>query len=169
MLNCTEFVNADEIARGLSPFKPESVALEAGRIMLDRILLHIRNGVDFALETTLATRSYAGLIKKAQAKGYFVSLLYFWLVSPEQAIMRVAKRVAEGGHNIPEDVIRRRYTNGLRNLFELYIPICDYWVMYDNSCIDTNVKTIASGSKGVEQEVPDMELYNTLKKKALEL
>ena len=166
MLNCTEFVNADEIARGLSPFKPESVALEAGRIMLDRILQLIKNGADFALETTLATRSYASLIKKAQQKGYFVSLLYFWLVSPEQAIKRVAKRVSEGGHNIPEDVIRRRYANGLRNLFELYTPICDYWVLYDNSCIDTNVKTIASGCKTDEQDVPDIKLLKKLKAKA---
>lgn len=163
MLDCKEFVNADEIARGLSPFNPSSVAIEAGRLMLDRILTLIEQRKDFAVETTLATRSYANLIRKAQKKGYFVSLLYFWLVSPELAIRRVEKRVREGGHNIPEDVIRRRYDSGLKNLFELYTPICNYWVIYDNTCMDCDIKSIASGSKEAPIEITNSSLLNQLK------
>lgn len=126
MLDCQEFVNADEIARGLSPFQPEKVAVEAGRIMLQRIDELLKKEVDFAIETTLATRSYAQTIKRAKTQGYNVTLVYFWLSSPELAIARVKRRVAEGGHNIPEEVIRRRYRNGIHHLFNLFLPICDY-------------------------------------------
>ena len=111
MLGCKEFVNADEIAKGLSPFNPESVAIEAGRLMLQRMDDLLAEGADFAFETTLASRSYVKFVERAQAKGYFVTLLYFWLPTPEQAIERVATRVSEGGHNIPSDVIRRRYAD----------------------------------------------------------
>ena len=93
------------IAAGISPFNPESVALEAGRIMLKRIHELLENGDDFALETTLSTKSYVSFIKKAQVKGYHVTLLSFWLKSPQVAFERVAKRVSKGGHNIPLDVI----------------------------------------------------------------
>lgn len=109
MLNCKEFVNADEIARGLSPFQPEKVALDAGRIMLNRIKDLINQKIDFAFETTLATKSYIQFIKEAQLKEYFVTLVYFWLNSPELAVERVKNRVISGGHSIPEDVIHRRY------------------------------------------------------------
>lgn len=113
ILNCKEFVNADSIAAGLSPFNPENVALEAGRIMLHRIYQLMDDNVDFAFETTLSTRSYVPLIKKAQQKEYVVTLLFFWLNSSELAKQRVAKRVSNGGHNIPADVIDRRYTRNL--------------------------------------------------------
>ncbi len=109
ILDCKEFVNADNIAAGLSPFNPESVALEAGRIMLVRIRELIDEHVDFAFETTLATRSYVSLIKEAKKKGYSIVLVFFWLDSAGQAIKRVAMRVSEGGHNIPDDVVTRRY------------------------------------------------------------
>lgn len=124
-LNCTNFVNADEIARGLSPFSPDTVDVQAARIMLTRIEELLAQKADFAIETTLATRSYVQLVKRAQAIGYKVHLLFFCLESPEQAIQRVAQRVREGGHGIPEDVIRRRYQRGLFNLVNLYIPICN--------------------------------------------
>ncbi|HWZ03579.1 MAG TPA: zeta toxin family protein, partial [Mucilaginibacter sp.] len=101
ILDCREFVNADNIAAGISPFNPESVAIEAGRIMLKRIDELLSEEVDFAFETTLATRSYVSFIKKAKQVGYQVTLLYFWLNSPQMAYDRVAKRVSEGGHNIP--------------------------------------------------------------------
>lgn len=133
ILECKEFVNADEIARGLSPFNPESMAIEAGRLMLQRIEDLLEKGESFAIETTLATKSYVNLVKRAQQKGYRVSLLFFWLRSPELAILRVAERVQHGGHNIPEEVIRRRYLAGIRNLFQLFVPIVDYWDIYDNS------------------------------------
>lgn len=160
MLNCKEFVNADEIAKGLSPFNAESVAIEAGRLMLSRIDELLNEGVDFAFETTLATRSYSSFIKRAQKKGYYVSLVYFWLESPELAIDRVKMRVASGGHNIQEEVIRRRYKNGVKNLFNLYTPICDYWIMLDNS--RPPFKIIAKGNKD-NIDINDSSLYKKLK------
>lgn len=133
VLGCNEFVNADEIARGLSPFQPEKVAFEADRIMLHRIDELLTKQVDFAIETTLATKSYVQTIKKAKEKNYHVTLVYFWLSSPALAIARVKKRVADGGHNIPEEVIRRRYQRGINNLFKLFIQISDYWLVVNNS------------------------------------
>lgn len=133
VLNCREFVNADEIAKGLSPFKPEEVAIEAGKLMLQRIDVLLSRHVTFAIETTLATRSYKNLVKRAKESGYKVILLFFWLSSPEMAEMRVAQRVASGGHNIPTDVICRRYWAGLQNLFEIFVPIVDLWSLYDNN------------------------------------
>lgn len=132
MLGCTNFVNADEIARGLSPFSPETVDVQAARIMLERIEELLSHKVDFAIETTLATRSYVQLIKRAQTVGYRVHLLFFCLETPEQAILRVAQRVSAGGHNIPEDVIRRRFIRGLYNLQHLYLPICDSALVFNN-------------------------------------
>ena len=111
-----EFVNADEIAKGLSPFNPEGVAIEAGRLMLKRIEELLNAEESFSIETTLATKSYVNLVKRAHEKGYVVHVLFFWLDSIELAKMRVADRVANGGHNIPTDVIERRYYLGIRNL-----------------------------------------------------
>ncbi|MEN9610921.1 MAG: hypothetical protein RLZZ628_1735 [Bacteroidota bacterium] len=133
ILNCKEFVNADEIAKGISPFQPEKVALQAGKIMLRRIEELIQQGEDFAFETTLSTKSYQQTILKVQNEGYSVSLLFFWLKNVELAKQRVAFRVFEGGHNIPEAVIERRYHRGLHNLFEIYMPICDNVMLFDNS------------------------------------
>lgn len=133
MLGCCQFVNADEIARGLSPFNPDSVAFTAGRIMLARVAELMRKHVSFAIETTLATRSYAALVRKAHGYGYEVELLYVWLSSPLAAKIRVARRVAEGGHDIPEHIIERRYAAGLTNLFEVFLPIVDFWTIVDNS------------------------------------
>lgn len=132
LLQCREFVNADEIAKGLSPFNPETVAIEAGRLMLERINLLLSQHKTFAIETTLATRSYAKLVERAHAQGYIVVLLFFWLPTPEMAVDRVAKRVKEGGHNIPTDVIYRRYRSGLHNFFNIYINIVDSWMFYEN-------------------------------------
>ncbi|MEF9931047.1 MAG: zeta toxin family protein [Bacteroidales bacterium] len=145
MLHCNEFVNADEIAKGLSPFNPESVAIDAGRIMLSRINSLMNSGVDFAFETTLAVRSFERLIKTAQSKGYFVTLLYFLLSSPEHAVERVAMRVMDGGHNIPTEIIYRRYRSGIKNLFSIYMPICDYWLICDNT--EVGIKKLASGER----------------------
>ncbi len=133
ILNCEEFVNADEIARGLSPFQSESAAIQAGRLMLERINKLIENGYDFAFETTLATKSYKNLVEKAKMKGYHITLLFFWLRTPDLAVKRVETRVKEGGHNIPEEVIRRRYDNGLKNFFGIFEQIVDDWMFIDNS------------------------------------
>ena len=131
-LECREFVNADEIAKGLSPFNPESVAIEAGRLMLGRIDYLLKQRETFAIETTLATRSYASLVERAHQLGYYVVLLFFWLPSPEMAVARVAKRVSEGGHNIPPQTIHRRYWLGLQNFFNIFAPIVDSWCFYEN-------------------------------------
>jgi predicted ABC-type ATPase len=133
ILDCEEFVNADEIAKGLSPFNPESAAIQAGRLMLERINRLILNGQDFAFETTLATKSYRNFVKKAKENGYQVTLLFFWLRTSDLAVRRVETRVKEGGHNIPEEVIRRRYENGLKNFFGIFESIVDEWMFIDNS------------------------------------
>ena len=133
ILGCKEFINADEIAKGLSPFKPESVAVQAGRIMLTRIDELLQKGETFAFETTLATKSYKQKIEWAQANGYEVTLLFFWLDSPNIAKERVAQRVAEGGHNIPLETIERRYYKGIANLFTIYIDMVDICYIFDNS------------------------------------
>ncbi|SEM98980.1 Predicted ABC-type ATPase [Mucilaginibacter gossypiicola] len=151
LLNCNEFVNADNIAAGLSPFNPESVALEAGRIMLQRIDELLSREVDFAFETTLSTRSYVSLVKRAQQKGYEVILLFFWLSSPQMAMERVAKRVSRGGHNIPADVIERRYYRGIRNLVHLYTPLCDRWFVINN--MGTGTQVVARGLEASEKTI----------------
>lgn len=133
ILDCKEFVNADEIAKGLSPFQPEKVAFEAGRIMLGRINELLKNKESFAFETTLSTKSYKNKVKEAQQKGYTVTLLFFWLQSIELAKERVKTRVSEGGHNIEPDVIERRYIKGIKNLFDIYLPIVDGAFIFDNS------------------------------------
>lgn len=160
ILQCKEFVNADEIARGLSPFNPESMAIEAGKLMLKRIneLLHACES--FSIETTLSTRSYAKLIKQARAKGYKISLIYFWLNSPELAISRVAQRVRNGGHNIPREVIIRRYQAGINNLFRIYMPIVDYWLLADNSTTPRII--VAEGGRESATEILHVELFNTI-------
>lgn len=128
-----EFVNADTIAEGLSAFAPENASLDAGRVMLGRLHELASEGRDFAFETTLASRFYAGWLKELNEKGYRVSLIFLWLDSVDLAIERVRERVRLGGHNIPEETIRRRYDRGLKNLFELYIPIANAWSVRDTS------------------------------------
>jgi predicted ABC-type ATPase len=160
MLDCKEFVNADEIAKGLSPFQPEKAAIDAGRIMLKRISDFIEEQVDFAFETTLASRSFVRLIDKAQKSGYFVTLLYFWLNSPELAVERVEARVAAGGHNILEEVIYRRYYSGIKNLSRLYLPVCDYWIIIDNS--KSPFKVIAEGNKNENIQIHEKQLFDKI-------
>lgn len=133
ILDCREFVNADEIAKGLSPFQPEKVSFESGRIMLHRITELVSQNENFAFETTLATRSYKNRILDAKEKHHNVTLLFFWLKNPELAKERVKTRVLEGGHNIAEDVIERRYYKGIKNLFEIYLSIVDQALIFDNS------------------------------------
>jgi len=139
LLNCKEFVNADEIARGLSPFQPEKVAIEAGRLMLARIDELIKSQEDFSFETTLSTRSFVSTINTAREKGYYITLIFFWLESIQLAKDRVKKRVTEGGHNIEAEVIERRYTSGIRNLFKLYAKKVDSLLIYDNSNIESEL------------------------------
>ena len=161
MLDCDEFINADEIARGLSPLNPDKAAIEAGRLMLTKIDKLISNKKDFAFETTLATKSYTNTIEKAKLHGYEVTLVFFWLDSVELATDRVQTRVLEGGHNIPKDVIKRRYYSGIKNLFKLYIPICDYWMIFDNSVSPTEL--IAEGYPSGDIEISNPSKMEILK------
>jgi len=160
IFNCKEFVNADEIASGISPFNSTSVSLQAGRVMLNRINELLEKGETFALETTLSTKSYVQFIKRAKTLGYEVTLLFLRLNSKNLAVERVKIRVEEGGHHIPELVIRRRFDNGLKNLFRLYIPLVNNWILVDNST--DKFKYIAKGVLD-ETVVGDKKVWNDLK------
>lgn len=130
---CPVFVNADLIAAGLSPFDPERAALQAGRLTLEAIARHVAQRESFAFETTLSGRAYARQISHWQGLGYRVELFFLSLPSADMAVQRVAERVRQGGHNIPEATIRRRFDAGRRLLTELYQPLVDQWVVYDNA------------------------------------
>lgn len=161
ILHCREFVNADEIAHGLSPFNPENVSIEAGRLMIHRINELMGREATFAVETTLATKTYVNLVRQAQSLGYIVTLVFFWLRTPELAMQRVAERVSNGGHNIPVTTTRRRYVSGINNLFNLYAPVVDAWFVYDNS--DTPRTEIAHGGRAVPTTVLNEELFAKMK------
>ena len=161
MLDCEEFINADEIARGLSPLNPDKAAIEAGRLMLakiDKLILHKQ---DFAFETTLSTKSYANTILKVKQFGYQTTLIFFWLDSVELANERVKTRVIEGGHNIPSHIIFRRYYSGLNNLFNLYIPLCDYWMVFNNSKSPSEL--IAEGYSDKDVDIKIISTFETIK------
>lgn len=160
ILDCKEFVNADEIAKGLSPFQPDKVAFEAGRIMLHRVNELLAHGETFAFETTLATKSYRSKVIEAQSKGYNVSLLFFWLNSTDLAIERVRTRVLEGGHNIPTDVIERRYVNGIKNLFNIYLPIVNECMIFDNS--DGMPELLAQKNKETQLEIRNNDKFDLI-------
>lgn len=147
LLECREFVNSDEFAKSLSPFDPSEASVTASRYMLMKINYLLGRYADFAIETTLATRSLVKIIQQAKNVGYEVTILYFWLNSPELAIQRVRDRVISGGHNIPEAVIRRRYVMGLEYFFHIYKDLCDYWKLADNS--KSPFSLIAEGSREI--------------------
>jgi predicted ABC-type ATPase len=166
MLECSEFVNSDEFAKGLSPFQPEKASIQASRYMITKIRYLLKRQRDFGIETTLATRTLLKTIRMAQAAGYTVTLLYFWLNSPELAIERVAARVETGGHNIPEETIRRRYRVGIDYFFHDYAPICERWILADNSQIPFRV--IAEGSKNDLINIKDETTYDKIRTQAFE-
>ena len=160
LLDCSEYVNSDEFAKHLSPFAPESAYITASRLMLRKVNYLFDKREDFCIETTLATRSLLKMVRNAQEKGYYVTVLYFWLNSPDMAVERVAARVRAGGHDIPEETIRRRYNVGLSYLFHTYIPECDKWILADNS--EPPFQIIAEGTKkGLL--ISDMEKYNKIR------
>lgn len=161
ILDCKEFVNADEIAKGISPFQPEKVGIEAGRLMLKRINKILESGENFAFETTLSTKSYIQFIKKARLLDYQVTCLFFWLDSEELAISRVETRVKEGGHHIPEDVIRRRYKSGLKNFFNLFLDKVDNWLFINNS--GDAYEVIAEGALN-DETINNIEQWELLKR-----
>lgn len=156
MLGCTQFVNSDEFAKSFSPFNPADASISAGRFMLLKIRYLLGRKEDFSIETTLATRSLMRTIEEAKENGYSVTLLYFWINSPDLAVKRVKDRVAAGGHSIPEHVIRRRYDMGLRYFFNDYMPVSDRWILVDNSQVPFTL--IAEGDRS-QTTIQDPELY----------
>jgi predicted ABC-type ATPase len=158
-VQCREFVNADLIAAGLSPFAPELQAMRAGRLLLTRIRELAEARQDFAFETTLAGRSYVKLIAELRQSGYDVILFFLWLPNAEAAIARVASRVRQGGHDVPEATIRRRFEAGLRNFLRIYAPLVNSWYMLDGS--DLPPSLIAIRSDGLLQPLK-AELYEKI-------
>ena len=131
--DCYEFVNADLIASGLSPFQPERAAIEAGRLMMEKMHSLAESRVDFAIETTLSGKAYVHFLQDLKSKGYKIHLFFLWIRSIEIALERIAGRVRRGGHNIPENIVQRRFNKGIYNLFNIYRPLLDYWAVFDNS------------------------------------
>lgn len=160
MLNCRQFVNSDEFAKSLSPFNPDASSIQAGKLMLLKANYLLQRNIDFGIETTLATRSLKRTLDLAREHGYNITLLYFWLNSPELAIERVRARVAAGGHDIPESIIRRRYAAGLHYLFSDYISAVDRWIIADNSEIPFRV--VAQGRKDLAT-IRDQATYEQIK------
>jgi predicted ABC-type ATPase len=157
-LGMMTFVNADAIAVGLSAFDPESVAFTAGRVMLARIHELAAEKVDFAFETTLSARTYVSWLGQMQADGYRLLLFYVWLEDADLAIRRVAIRVSQGGHSIPEGTIRQRYARSLANFHHLYRPLVDDWIVYDNS-LNGVYRLVAEGTRDGSETVHDTEIW----------
>jgi len=157
-LGVLEYVNADPIAHGLSGFDPASVALQAGRVMLNRLHELAEQRKTFAFETTLAAKHYAGWIKKLRNEGYGFQLMFLWLQSPDLAVERVRERVNTGGHNVPEPIIRRRHFAGLRNFATLYLPLANTWGVYDNSGSSSPIM-IAQGGAGQSPNIIRNDLW----------
>lgn len=165
MLGCTQFVNSDEFAKGLSPFSPNEVSVQASRYMLLKIRYLIERQEDFAIETTLATRSLRNIIEDAQQHGYFTTVLYLWIQSPLLAIRRVEARVKAGGHNVSEVTIIRRYEKGLAYFFNTYSMIADQWILADNTEIP--FKIVAKGWRE-NMIVNDNLKYESIRAQALQ-
>jgi predicted ABC-type ATPase len=159
--HCQEFVNADFIATGLAPFSPQRAAIQAGRVVLQRIKLLTAKEATFGFETTLAGRTYLSYLKRLQKIGYKLHLYFLWLPSVNLAIKRVEDRVMQGGHSVPESDIRRRFDRGLRHLFRNYLPLADEWIIFDNS--GKSPKEIAFGTHE-EAKILDESLYQQLRR-----
>lgn len=165
-LTVDEFVNADVIARGLSAFDPESAAVAAGRVMLARLRALAEQRVSFAFETTLASRSFAPWLRDLRASGYAVHLFFLWLSSSDLALGRVADRVRAGGHNVPADIVRRRYRAGIRNFFTLYRPIATSWAVFN--CSGPKSELVAEGLESTPLEVYDKEVWAVVQRQGME-
>ena len=164
LLHVRQFVNADQIAAGLSGFDPEGTAFRAGRLMLSRLHELADEREDFAFETTLSSRSFAPFLRQLKVSGYKFRLIYLWLRSARQARERVARRVRLGGHDVPAAIIERRYRRSLANFFALYQNLADEWRFYDNSRLRI-ARLVAAGSSSRESEVADPRLWRTLRRR----
>ena len=159
---CKNFINADLIAQGVSPFSPEAVAFRAGRLMLEEIELYAKRGESFGFETTLSGRSYLSLIRRLKARGYEVHFFYLWISSVELALSRIRSRVSLGGHDVPAADVRRRFGRSIRNFLVHYRPLADSWTLYDNTTAMPGI--VASGERD-RLQVGEARLYNDLLKR----
>jgi len=157
-----EYVNADVIAQGLAGFAPDRAALAAGRVMLARLKELAAAGRSFAFETTLASRSFAPWLAELVRTGYRFHLFYIWLANDDLAIRRVADRVRMGGHDVPEDTIRRRYRAGLHNFFAMYQPMAQTWRMYDNTSV-SGIRLLAAGEGDTVTHLLDPQLWKNIR------
>jgi len=162
-VRCPNFVNADLIAQGLAPFEPRSAAIKAGKLVLQQIHEFAERGIDFAFETTLSGKSYANLLSALKKKGYTLHLFFLWLPSSELSIARIKDRVAEGGHDVPAEDVRRRFIRGIDNFFKLYESLFDTWTLFDNS--KAKPLLIAKRRNG-NKEMIDEELFKMIQKSA---
>ncbi len=160
-VNCPNFVNSDLIAQGLSPFEPRAAAIKAGKLVLQQIDEYARLGADFAFETTLSGKTYINLIKELKAKSYTVHIFFLWIPAPALAISRIKDRVAQGGHNVPAEDVRRRFARGVNNFFNLYEPLFDSWMLFDNS---KSKPVLIAKRQNSHIEVFDEELYKLIQK-----
>ena len=157
--DCYEFINADLIAGGLSPFQPDRVAIQAGKLMLEQIHSLSKSEVDFAFETTLSGKTYVRLIRDLKKRGYQIHLCFLWLSNVKLALNRIAERVQKGGHNVPEGVVRRRFGKGIYNLFNIYRPLLDFWILVDNS---SPVPDIISFEKSGKLTIVNEEMFSKI-------
>jgi predicted ABC-type ATPase len=162
ILKCKEFVNADSIASGLSPLNPDSVSFQSGRLMLKRIDELLNEDENFAIETTLTTLSYISLIKKAKRKNYKIILIYFWLETINLANQRIAERVKKGGHSVEKNIVKRRYYRGIYNLFNIFIPHVNEWIVFDNSGLSS--EKVSENFKGIDIIVYKQDIWNNINK-----
>ncbi len=161
LINIDEFINADEIAKGLAPLHPESMALTASKLMIKRLRDLLAAHKNFAFETTASGTNYIKYLKEAQTIGYKVHLIFLWLQSPDLAVERVTQRVIQGGHHIPENIIRRRYYSGLKNLINHYLPISDSALILDNSKAESN-KTIAEKCITGDLKIEELDIWKRI-------
>ena len=160
-VECLEFVNADFIAGGLSPFAPERAAIHAGRLMLEQIHSLAERGVDFGFETTLSGKTYVKLLQGMKKGGYLVHIFFFWITNVELGLERIKLRVRNGGHAIPEAIVRRRFGRSLPNFLRVYKPLADSWTIFDNS---RDVPKMTAFEESGKIEILDLDLFNILLK-----
>ena len=159
--DCREFVNADLIAGGLSPFDPEKAAFQAGRLMLEQIYSFAKRGLDFGFETTLSGKTYVKILKDLEKRGYFIHLFFLWISTVKLALERIELRVRNGGHNIPEAVVLRRFDRRLPIFFRCYQPLADSWTIFDNS---EDIPKMSAFEEAGKLEVLDPDMFHDLQK-----
>lgn len=160
-VHCSNFVNADLVAQGLSPFAPQAAAIKSGRLVLEEIRNFARKEADFGFETTLSGKSYVNLLKVLKTRGYNLHLFFLWVPGPELAVARIKDRVAEGGHHVPAQDVRRRFHRSIANFFTLYEPLLDSWMFFNNAGA---VPALIAKRRNGQAEIIDGELFQGIKR-----